>query len=219
MPFAQSGCEVTGIDISETRIEQARLFFEQAGLRGEFVNADFLQLKELNRKYDVIIVHDVFEHIVNKELFLALLPRYLEEHGCIFIAFPAWQMPFGGHQQICRSFIVSHLPFIHLLPSCLYKSLLHVFGESSGCIQELASIKETRVSIESFERLIKNSKLNIDNRQLWFINPHYRVKFGIPAYKLNGIISKIKYLRDFVSSACFYILTVDGHQVTGKPKP
>lgn len=70
--------------------------------------------------------------------------------GIIFIVFSTWQMPFGGHQQIAQGKIVSHLPFIHLLPVSLYKLVLNVFGEKEDTIKELQRIKEIRCFIEQF---------------------------------------------------------------------
>lgn len=212
LPFARMGCNVTGIDIAETRIHEAKAFFEQVGAKGEFMALDFFQLNESNRKYDIILCHDVFEHIEDKESFLELLPHYLKAQGVIFIAFPAWQMPFGGHQQICRSSIASRLPFIHLLPVLLYQSLLRLLGEEENCIRELTEIKKTKVTIETFEKLIDKTNLHIIDRLLWLINPHYEVKFGLSSRRQNILISEIPYVRNFLTSACFYILAVDGHR-------
>lgn len=216
LPFVRMGCNVTGIDISETRIHEARTFFGQAGAKGEFTTLDFFRLNESNRKYDVILCHDVFEHIGDKETFLERLPRFLKAQGVVFIAFPAWQMPFGGHQQICRSPIASRLPFIHLLPLRLYQSLLRLLGEEGNCIRELMEIKETRVTVEAFERLIEKSNLRITDRQLWLINPHYEIKFGLSSRRLNSLIAQIPYVRNFVASACFYMLAVDGQSPRNK---
>ena len=116
-------------------------------------------------------------------------------------------MPFGGHQQICRSKILSHLPFIHLLPATIYRLLLRAFRESDGCVAELLSIKYTRVTIESFENLVKKTSLSIQNRELWFINPHYKIKFGLSPRKLSKYIARIPVFRNFFSTSCFYILT------------
>ena len=160
----------------------------------------------MESNFDIIICHDVFEHITKKELFLSNLSKYLKPQGIVFMSFPAWQMPFGGHQQICRNRIFSYLPFIHLFPAFIYRLLLKAFKVDADCIKELLSIKKTRVSIELFERLIKKTNLIILNRQLWFINPHYKTKFGLSPHKLNKIVSEIPYLRNFASTSCFYIL-------------
>jgi len=127
------------------------------------------------------------------------------------MSFSAWQMPFGGHQQICRSKVVSHLPFIHLLPNALYRSLLKMVGEDRACIDELMSIKETRTPIELFERITRETgTLRITDCTLWLINPHYETKFGLRPRKLSLWMSRIPYVRNFFTTSCFYILIKAG---------
>ena len=121
LPFAKAGCAVTGVDITAGRIDEARRFFSERGAEGAFIASDIFKLKELECKFSLILVHDVIEHIGDKAGFLEGLKRFLAPGGVVFIAFPAWQMPFGGHQQIARSKVVSHFPFLHLLPAPLYK--------------------------------------------------------------------------------------------------
>lgn len=206
LPFAEMGCNTTGVDMAESRIEDAVTFFKTAHAKGVFIAQDIFLLDGLKQDFDIIICHDVLEHIADKELFLAYLNTYLKPQGIVFMSFPAWQMPFGGHQQICKSKILSHLPFIHLLPATIYRLLLRAFRESDGCITELLSIKHTRMTIESFENLVKNTPLSIQNRELWLINPHYKIKFGLTPRKLNKCIAHIPIFRNFFSTSCFYIL-------------
>ena len=111
-----------------------------------------------------------------------------------------------GHQQICRNRFLSHSPFIHLFPNFIYRKLLRLGKESDGCIEELMSIKGTSVSIGQFHRLVSRSKFAVSDQQMWFINPHYKQKFGIKPRKLNTAISRIPYFRDFVTSAFICIL-------------
>lgn len=127
----------------------------------------------------------------------------------IFMSFPAWQMPFGGHQQICNNKIISHLPFIHLLPNKIYRAILKTGGEKEDCIKELLNIKKTRTSIEYFEKIAKEENITIVNRLLYFINPHYETKFGLRPRKLNKLVSIIPYIRNFFISSCFYILSFE----------
>ena len=207
LPFSLMGCRTVGVDMAMGRIEEAKKFFSEAGARGTFIASDIFKVRELEHNFDIVICHDVIEHIADKKLFLPKLIHYLKRNGIIFMAFPAWQMPFGGHQQICKSGLLSHLPFIHLLPAKLYRSLLRAFGESNDCIDELLSIKQTRVTIELFEDLLMSTDLCVEDRQFWFINPHYKVKFGLRPRKLHPVISAIPYLRNFFCTSCFYILT------------
>lgn len=206
LPFSEMGCSVVGVDMAACRIKDARIFFEAARAKGTFIAQDIFHVKELEGSFDIIICHDVFEHIENKEQFLSNLSNYLKPQGIVFMSFPAWQMPFGGHQQICRNALLSRLPFVHLLPTPIYRALLKAFGADSDCINELLSIKKTGVSVELFESVVKKTALRIADRELWFINPHYQVKFGLSPRKLNRVIARIPFLRDFFSTSCFYIL-------------
>lgn len=207
LPFSLMGCYTVGVDIATGRIDEAKRFFDEAGAKGSFIASDIFKVHGLEHNFDIVICHDVIEHIADKKLFLSKLTSFIKHNGIIFIAFPAWQMPFGGHQQICKSSLLSHLPFIHLLPTKLYRLILRTFGENDDCIKELLSIKQTYVTIEQFENLLMSTDLHIEDRQLWFINPHYKVKFGLRPRKLHPIISAIPYLRNFFCTSCFYILT------------
>lgn len=206
LPFARQGCDVTGVDISEKRIADARLFFKENGVKANLIAADIFRIQEPMTKYDVILIHDVIEHIGEKEAFLSHVRKFLKNEGVLFMGFPAWQMPFGGHQQICRHKIPAHFPFLHLLPSRLYKHVLEGFGEDPACVEELLDIKRCGLTIEYFEKLLPALSYDVMERQLWLVNPHYEVKFGLKPRKLPNVFSEIPYLRNFVSTSCFYVL-------------
>lgn len=209
LPFAEKGCSITGVDLSPTRIGQANEFFEKSGYSYKFMCMDFCKAEEPveKDKYDVILVHDVIEHIPQsaKTDFLKNIHRFLHKDGIVFFAFPAWQMPFGGHQQICRH-KTAKLPWIHLLPQKTYKKLLTSCGEDNDCIQELMGIHEAKMQIEPFEKLCHNADYTIAVRTLWLINPHYLRKFGLRPRKVIKPFSHISYLRNFYTTSCFYIL-------------
>ena len=210
LPFAELGCNVKGIDISKTRIEQAREFFEYYNTSGEFVCQNFITTEKPNSeedRFDIILVHDVIEHIEPpfKADFIRNIKPFLRKNGIVFFGFPAWQNPFGGHQQITRG-IASKLPFIHLLPYLIYKGLLKTSGVPQNAIDELMSIKRAKMPIEQFENLISNEGFSIINRSLWFINPHYRQKFGLKPRRVWKWASHIPYFRNYYTTSAFYIL-------------
>lgn len=206
LPFAQSGCRVTGVDLDPSRIEQARSFFARHTQPGTFIASDIFQLKALQNKFSLILVHDVIEHIGDKAQFLAGLKKYLAPGGFIFIAFPAWQMPFGGHQQIARGRLLSHLPFVHLLPAFFYRKVMECSGEEKSTVRELLQIKQTKCTIERFRRVARETRYRIIDQQLYFINPHYEVKFGLRPRKLNKLAASLPYVRNFLSTSCFYLI-------------
>lgn len=206
LPFAQQGCDVTGIDITPTRIEQAKTFFSSAQCKGRFISMDFLdtEIENLGR-FDIILIHDVIEHIRDKIRFIQHVRNFATKDTLIFWGFPAWQMPFGGHQQICKNKVISHLPFIHLLPTPIYRLLLENCGINS---RELLEIKQCGTTIESFEGIIKENQYLIIDKILWLVNPHYRQKFGLKPRVLPPWIAHLKYIRNFFSTSCFYLTKV-----------
>jgi len=210
-PFASEGCEVYGVDISAGKIDNARKFFSDRGLKGEFVCCNFLTESLPFEKADIVIVKDVIEHIEpgDKPIFMSGIRSCMKPGAIVFMGFPAWQMPFGGHQQICRSRVCSHLPWTHLLPAGLYRRYLKLFREDPGQIKELMSIKRSRMSVEGFEKLCRRSGFRTKERDLWLINPHYKVKFGLRPVRMPGFLAAIPWLRDFMATSCHYILQAD----------
>lgn len=206
VPFAKRGCRVTGVDMAAIRIEQARALFEKFGLTGTFIAEDVFKLKELQHQFDLILIHDVIEHIEDKERFLDKVRLLCKPDGVVFVGFPAWQMPFGGHQQICSSRLASHAPYVHLLPRFLYTAFLKACSEKPGTIMELMDIKQSACSIERFIAATKRTGFSISSQQLYFINPHYETKFGLKPRKLNPLLGKIPWLRNFFCTSCFYTI-------------
>lgn len=206
LPFAQKGCEVTGIDRAKSRIEQAKESFNATGCKGTFIAIDFLDMKaDKYGTFNLILIHDVIEHVPDKQAFIQHIKQFLTQDSLIFWGFPAWQMPFGGHQQICRNKLLSHLPFIHLLPAPIYRGLLEAGGLNST---ELMEIKQCKMTIEAFERLMKKNQHVVVDRVLWLINPHYKQKFGLTPRRLYPWMQRAKYIRNFFSTACFYLTKI-----------
>lgn len=211
LPFAQAGCDVTGVDLAGNKIANARTFFRARNASGEFYCEDFITGTALDgqEKFDIVLIHDVIEHIEPeyKIGFFLRLKQFLKPDGIVFFGFPAWQMPFGGHQQICKSKVCSKLPFMHLLPAPVYRAYLRLFGEPDYRIDELLSIKRSKMTPEKFVSLCDQAGFRVLDRKLWLISPHYKAKFNLTPRILPGILAGIPYLRNFFCTSCFYVIT------------
>ena len=207
-PFLDLGCKCTGVDFSTHKIEKGREFFSTHPFAKNIrlISEDIYKTKEFHAQFDIIIIRDVIEHIHDQDKFLVLLKDLMTPNGVVFFAFPPWQNPFGGHQQICESKFLSSLPYYHLLPVPLYRTVLKMFGESEGKIDGLLEIKETGISLERFERLFKKNGYIEKLRTIYFINPNYEVKFGIKPRKLTKLLREIPYLRNYISTCGYYLL-------------
>ncbi len=209
-PFLDMGCQVTGIDISESRIELAHSFLRRSNDKNSLrlIAEDIYYVHDPDIKADLILMRDVIEHIHDQERFMGFLKQFLNPGGMIFLAFPPWYNPFGGHQQVCRNKFLSRLPYFHLMPSFLYKKILRVFGESEGTILGLLEVKETGLSIERVERILVKEGYRIHKAYHYFINPNYEIKFGLKPRKQAGMIAFIPFVRDFMTTTSYYLVSV-----------
>lgn len=205
--FLERDCHVTGIDISKGRIALAEKFLNdyKNGRELKLIAQDiYLSEDILNEPFDVIFMRDVIEHIHDQDKFMGFIRQFLKPDGIFFLAFPPWQNPFGGHQQICRNKILCKLPYFHLLPKGIYKLILKIGGEDELKIKELLDIKDTGISIERFKRILIKQGYRIASETHYLINPNYQIKFGLKPRKQICFISAIPILRDFLTTAVYY---------------
>ena len=109
LPFLEAGCSrIVGIDLSESKIGNARKFYSAiaGGEKVEFIAADIYDSGSAGT-FDLVMMRDVLEHIHDQEKFIGFVKRFLNPGGVLFIAFPPWNNPFGGHQQMCDSRLLS----------------------------------------------------------------------------------------------------------------
>jgi SAM-dependent methyltransferase len=206
--FLERGCQGVGVELDPKRVECACGFlWEPIGRRQlHYVDKDIYQTdleKDLLGPFDIIVLKDVIEHIHDQSRLMDYMKKWLVPGGVIFFGFPPWQMPFGGHQQIARSFLAK-LPYIHLLPRFIYKWLLTIKNEP---VEELMEIRSTRITIERFERICTEQDYQIKNRQPYLINPIYQWKFGWKPKKQWSLLSRIPYLRNFLTTCIYYLIT------------
>ncbi len=210
MPFLDMGCDrVVGVDLSESKIENAKKYFENHPRKAniQLIAADIYDTNTIGT-FDLIITRDVVEHIHNQDRFFEVLKNYLAPGGNFFAAFPPWYMPFGGHQQICKSKLASKLPYYHIWPVFMYRGFLKMCGESKETIENLLEVKATGISIDRLERILKKTGYNVDKKVRYFINPNYEVKFKMKPRVVWGFIGAIPFFRNFFITAGWYLVSV-----------
>jgi 2-polyprenyl-3-methyl-5-hydroxy-6-metoxy-1,4-benzoquinol methylase len=211
MPFLNIGCKrIVGVDMSKGKIENANLFFSDHPKKNniKFVLNNIYDVGDIGQ-FDIILTRDVLEHIHGQERFMQYVKRFLKPGGKFFLGFPPWQSPFGGHQQICENKILSKLPYFHILPKSLYKLILKSFKESSQKIVGLLEIKETRISIERFEGILKKERYKKDKSCHYLINPNYEIKYGLKPRRTWNFFSSIPHLRNYLITTNYYVVSVD----------
>ncbi|WP_298741968.1 class I SAM-dependent methyltransferase [uncultured Chitinophaga sp.] len=210
-PFLEKGCACVGVDLDPVRIVLANEFLSTYVNSGQLrlitkniYDVDFLG--EFRNAFDLIILKDAIEHIPDQSKIIGYLKNLLTPRGQVYFGFPPWYMPHGGHQQICSSKMLSMMPYIHLLPKPLYRSLLKAGGEHDSTIQELMEIKDTGISIERFERIVRQQGFSVTLKQHYLINPIYKYKFGLQPRRQWAPVTYIPFFRNFVTTCVYYLV-------------
>lgn len=210
-PFEALGCEVVGVDIDPTRHQQAIEFTRanNPNSRIRFVCSDAL---DLNRNeigtFDLIILKDFIEHIDRKR-FLPTLRSLLSESGVVFIAFPPWLMPYGGHQQVCRT-VAGRAPWLHLLPKWMYTRVLRMVGEPEELIRNLEVNYSLGTNIEPLVNQLRQEGFKVREIEYYLINPGYEAKFDLNPRSQLPILRDIPWLRNFYTTCCYILVEAEG---------
>lgn len=205
--FINKGCIGVGVELDASRIIDAKKFLPEdieAG-RLTFVTKDIYKVdteNDFKGLFDIIVLKDVIEHIHDQAKLIGWMKNFLKPGGIVFFGFPPWYMPFGGHQQICRSKI-SRLPYIHLLPRFMYKAILKNRKEN---VDEMMEIRDTGISIERFEKICKKEGYILFHNRHYLLNPIYEWKFGWKPRRQLALMKAIPFVRNFFTTCVYYII-------------
>ena len=209
--FTDMGYKCTGIELEENRLEFAREFMKSELENGavQFLNKDIYHVipeSDLGTHFDLIILKDVIEHIPDQARFMPQLERFLKPGGKVFFAFPPWQMPYGGHQQVLPQKWASKLPYYHLLPGKWYPLVLKMLGVKPNGIKTMEEIRSTGISIERFLKICKACNLSVCDKKFYLFNPIYQYKFGIKPRTQNVVFASIPWLRNYITMGVYYLV-------------
>ncbi len=213
-PFLERGCTCVGVDLDTPRLEIGKSFFS------EYVDNGLLTFSGQNvydedfvtnyaNWFDLIILKDVIEHIPEQGKFIPHLKKLLKPKGQVFFGFPPWYMPFGGHQQVLESKFASKLPYYHILPMPIFLGIVKMFGASDGHLELMRITKETGITIERFERIVRQSGFHTVSKQWFLFNPIYKFKFGLKPRKQNWLFGAIPFVRNFLTTCAYYTIQAD----------
>jgi len=205
--FINKGCEGVGVELDTPRIDDALKFLTDDVAAGKirFVAKDIYLVdieKDFSGKFDIIVLKDVIEHIHDQPKLIGWMKNFLNPGGIVFFGFPPWYMPFGGHQQMCRS-KVSKLPYIHLLPRGVYRWILKKKKEP---VEALMEIRDSGISIERFEKICRKEGYSLLHKRHYLLNPIYEWKFSWKPRKQASLIKAIPFFRNFLTTCVYYII-------------
>lgn len=211
--FINKGCVGVAVELDADRVVNGSQWLKEdiENEKISFITEDIYKVHEEELgKFDIILLKDVIEHIHDQKKLIAWLQHFIKPGGLLFFGFPPWQMPFGGHQQMGHKKL-ARMPWLHLLPMPLYKSALKMIGEPKHNAEMLLEVHETGLTIERFEKILKQTGWKTVNKRHFLINPIYEWKFGWKPRTQSSIISAIPVLRNFITTCVYYSVKPVNH--------
>jgi SAM-dependent methyltransferase len=199
-----AGGSCAGFDMEESRVRTA------LALRGirpiTFMQGDMYaeRVPFSDRRFDLVTLHDVFEHLEQKPAMIARLKKYLAPGGKLLVRFPPYYSAYGGHQQHLRTWY-ARLPFFHILPFSSSRIIPRLSGESPSIVAEIGKIGRLKMGMNNFERIAAKGGLRVDRRQAYLIGPNH-IRYGlrpIPA----GPLAALPLVREIACSGVIYLLS------------
>jgi SAM-dependent methyltransferase len=181
MAFAAAGAgEAFAADIADYRLESGATIARLVSLDVDYAHHDIVNDStppNLLGKFDLILLRDVIEHIAEPAAALTHLYEMLRPGGALYVSFPPYNSPFGGHQHTLKN-AASKIPFIHLLCEPLFERLIR-----SGRAPDIAEVKRLRtirLCPARFRSLAADAGFEIFSESYYLLRPVFRIKHGLP---------------------------------------
>jgi SAM-dependent methyltransferase len=170
--------------------------------------ADVTKLDPGGHEFDLVLLHDVLEHIPDHRRALASVRSLLRDRGHVFVSFPPYFSAFGGHQQLARG-RARFVPFLHLLPAGLFFRFAvpgdNEYMTSEGSLEDMRSVRRAKLSLAAAERAFSATGLELVDRELYLVRPEYELRYGLSP-RSAGVLGSIPGLRELSVAGAFYLL-------------
>lgn len=198
------GARCVGYDINAHSIDKANDLKE--GRSVSFSLADIYAQErpvESGSGYDLVVLHDVYEHLERKNEMMQKLKSYMKNDGKLLITFPPYYSAYGAHQQHMKASFAK-LPFVHLVPFMVSTVVPRLKGEDPYIISEVTKLGRLKMGMRGFQSIAAKNKMSIIHKEAYIISPNH-IRFGlkpIPA----GPVAAIPILGEFLCSGVVYLL-------------
>jgi SAM-dependent methyltransferase len=202
--FHDAGAHCVGFDIEQGRVDVAMQLQGSRHIAFAVGNVYEERVPFQEQTYDIVVLHDVFEHLEEKERMIDTLQRFMQPQGVMMITFPPYYSAFGAHQQLCSAPFV-RLPFFHLIPFGISHLLPTLNNEHPATVAEVQKLSRWKMGMRKFERIARNGGLQIVRKRAYLIGPNH-VRFGLRPVSA-GILAKIPVLGELLCNGVVYLLT------------
>lgn len=198
--------DLAGTDIAVERLDSARQIASLLGLTINYSSHDIIYQEphpEWIGRFDVAFLRDVIEHLDDATIALRNIKRVLKPGGVLYVTFPPYYSPFGGHQHLLGNW-VGKIPYMHLLPGPIFRSMVKTSTIERNKV-EVGRLHGIRMSTNKFRRAANAAGYQISDEKLYFIRPVFKMKFGLRPISAD-IIRPFPGIRDVVALEAGYIL-------------
>jgi SAM-dependent methyltransferase len=197
------GAVCVGFDIDEYRIQVARELQRKRTIGLTTGNLYANEIPYAGRDFDLLVLHDVFEHLERKPEMLEKLKGYMKPDGRMLITFPPYFSAYGAHQQHLHSSI-ARLPFFHLIPFAVSTLLPRLPHEPPAAVAETQKLAGLKMGMAKFEDGAHDAGLTIVGKQTYLISPNH-IRFGLKPVHA-GLVSRLPIVRELLCSGVVYVL-------------
>lgn len=201
----QGAKNALGTDIVEHRLEMGRKISDMGGINIQFAYHDIINedLKpEWKNAFDLVLLRDVIEHLDFTTIALTNISKLIKPGGFLFVTFPPYYSPFGGHQHTVGNKL-GMVPYVHLLPNPLFYSFLN--GGRENDIGEVKRLQTIKLTPKKFLKSVEESGFKVYKQDYYLLRPVFKMKFGLPTIKTTAI-SGLPLVKDLFSLEACYIL-------------
>jgi 2-polyprenyl-3-methyl-5-hydroxy-6-metoxy-1,4-benzoquinol methylase len=199
-----AGARCAGFDIDEQRIQAGRQLKGNRTLRLTAGSIFDPRPPFADDRFDLVVLHDVFEHLDQKQAILRTLTDYLNPSGCIMITFPPYFSAFGAHQQHLSSPLL-RLPFAHLVPGIVSRLTASAHRETPFVVEEVAKLMRLKMGLRAFERIAGEAGMVVRQRQGYLISPNH-IRFGLRPVPAGPLVA-LPWLSEVLCSGVVYLLS------------
>jgi len=192
-----------GFDLEVGRVEAAQQLKGARTIPMTTGNLYEENLPYADTRYDIVVLHDVFEHLDRKDEVMKKLMAYAKPDGKIMITYPPYYSAYGAHQQLLRTPWVK-IPFFHLIPFALTTILPRLKNELPHIVEEILKLGRLKMGMKKFEAIAHRNGLTMAGKQAYLISPNH-IRFGlkpIPA----GQVAEIPVIGEIVCTGVVYLL-------------
>jgi len=184
-------------------VDMARALQGERIIQWDLGNLYSTTLPFSDRHYDLVVLHDVFEHLEQKQEVLEKLKGYMKPEGRLMITFPPYYSAYGAHQQLLNAPWLK-FPFFHLMPFALSKILPRIKGESPRIVEEVQKLGALKMGMRKFEKIAARGKLKIVGKQAYIISPNH-IRFGLKPIPAGPVV-EIPIVGEVVCTGVVYLL-------------